>query len=103
MITSYHKTPIFKSNKYLNYIRSLQCVACDDKIYVVTAHHEAFGTKAMGKNLIPDSQSVPLCVRCHGMRHDIGYQSFWNEVNIDPKLIIINQLSVYLLDIERGR
>ena len=93
---SYYKQPIYKSKDYLNYIRSMDCVACDHTPFAITVHHESLGLKAMGKNLIPDSYTIPLCVRCHGIRHDIGYRTFWKKINLDPKLIIINNITGYL-------
>ena len=90
------KKPIFKSEDYLNYIRSIGCIACD-RLAPSTAHHETFGAKAIGKNLIPDSQAMPLCHNCHiERRHRSGYRTFWKAVNLDPKLIIINLLTDYL-------
>lgn len=100
---NYYKRPIFKSKAYLNYIRSLDCVGCDSKTYPVEAHHEGFGVKATGKNLIPDSYALPLCSACHvPKRHTLGYQTFWKAVNLDPKLIVINCLTDYLLMMDRA-
>jgi hypothetical protein len=97
-IQSYFKVQIFKSSDYLDYIRTLKCIACDSKHGIVEAHHESFGYKAMGKNLIPDSQTLPLCNYCHvPKRHTWGYHTFWDFVNVDPKMIVINQLTDYLL------
>jgi hypothetical protein len=100
--TSYQKQSIYKSEAYLTYIRSLDCVGCDDGVYEVNAHHEGFGIKAMGKNLIPDSQALPLCVKCHvPRRHTMGYRTFWKAVNLDPKLIVINCLTNYLILLDK--
>jgi len=98
MMNSYFKTRIFKSNSYLNYIRSLNCVACDDRSNTVEAHHEGFGVKAYGnKKYIPDSYALPLCCACHvPKRHAMGYHSFWKRVNLDPKLIVIHCLTKYI-------
>jgi hypothetical protein len=97
-IKSYFKTPTFKSEHYLNYIRSLDCVSCNNKLNPVEAHHEGLGIKAYGsKKSIPDSFSIPLCIECHvPKRHTWGYVTFWNKVNLDPKMIIIDNLTEYL-------
>jgi len=100
---SYFKQAIYKDEQYLKYIRSLHCICCDS-MREVAAHHESFGDKAMGKNLIPDTQTIPLCVNCHiPKRHTMGFKSFYGMINKDPKLIIIRNITEYMIRLQQKR
>ena len=97
---SYFKQIIYKDQKYLDYIRSLRCICCDS-VYQVEAHHESFGDKAIGKNMVPDTQTLPLCIECHiPKRHTMGYKSFYSWINKDPKLLIIRNITNYMIHLK---
>lgn len=56
------KTKAFKSDKYLDYIRSLPCLNCNKP---AEPHHlRELGDGGMGLKP-PDTQAVPLCRECH--------------------------------------
>jgi len=81
----------FRSKKYLDFIRSKNCLVCGNINTV--AHHEGLGRNAQGAKP-PDSHAVPLCNRCHQRRHDKGVQSFWG--GWDVKMEIIWLLGEYI-------
>jgi hypothetical protein len=62
----------------------------------VTAHHERFGISG-GMGIKPaDTQTLSLCLRCHGLRHQMGFDTFWQH--IDPKALCIELLGEYIVD-----
>jgi len=91
MIHPVPKPKIFRSKKYLDFIRRHPCLICGNPNTV--AHHESLGRNAMGSKP-PDSHAVPLCNECHQRRHAHGVQSFWG--GWDVKMYIIDLLSEYL-------
>jgi hypothetical protein len=101
MINTRFKQKCFKSQAYLSWIRKQPCAICESPMGI-EAHHESFGDKATGKNLIPDTQTIPLCYRHHEPdRHHYGYKTFWNErYNKDPKLLIIRYQTEYIKELE---
>ena len=85
---------MYRSDPYLSFIRTKPCLVCGNSETV--PHHEPL--KQAGKGIkAPDSQTIPLCAKCHHMRHQIG-ASFFESVDI--KMEIIRLLTKYLE--ERG-
>lgn len=76
------KQPRYRDRKYLNWVRTLNCIGCNavstpdypnDPDHV---NHLLHGIKA-GK--APDNQVVPLCRKCHTLRHQKGARWFFKE------------------------
>ncbi len=85
---------MYRSDPYLSFIRSKSCLVCGNPETV--PHHEPL--KQAGKGIkAPDSQTIPLCARCHHMRHQIGLSAL---DPMDIKMEIIRLLTKYLE--ERG-
>ena len=84
------KPKTFRSEGYLEFIRTHPCLECGDPKTV--AHHESLGQNMMGGKP-PDTHAVPLCVACHDMRHHIGAENFWSR---DVRMAIIQLLTEYL-------
>ena len=81
----------FRSDKYLDYIRSKPCLICGKDETV--AHHESLNRTGIGMKA-PDSHAVPLCVYCHHRCHANGISSFWGGYDVRQR--IIDLLSEYL-------
>jgi hypothetical protein len=82
---------IFRSEKYLRWIRKFPCVKCGKK---AEAHHEPLGKSGTGIKP-PDSQALPLCHRCHiYLLPAQGPETFWK--GYDVKMLIIEYLTLYL-------
>lgn len=89
----------YRSEKYLNYIRSLPCCVCG--FYQAEAHHVGFkGGKGMGTK-VDDTRCISLCHVCHMEGHNSGWDSFQTRHNIDIKAIQIIYLEGYIRIIEK--
>lgn len=84
----------YQSEAYKKFIRSKRCIVCDhnDKIH---AHHESFRQSGTGTKP-PDVWTLPLCWICHKSRHDKGFASFWQPVNMDIKLEMLRLINEFL-------
>lgn len=87
---------IYRSQKYLDFIRRQQCLKCAFGPSV--PHHEDLGEKPMADKA-PDSHSVPLCPPCHDLRHMQGPETFWTGINVEKA--IINLLTRYLSELRK--
>lgn len=88
------KNKPYRSEKYKAFIRTKRCLVCshNDKIQ---AHHESFGQSGMASKP-SDLWTVPLCWVCHRMRHDKGFKSFWEPLNVDIKLEMLKLINAYM-------
>ena len=79
-VTPDPKPQTMRSEKYKQFIRSMNCLACGCGPTV--CHHEPLhghGTACKG----PDNESVPLCMECHHERHLVGRETFYDRHGID--------------------
>jgi len=88
------KPKIFRSKKYLDFIRSKSCLICGNPETI--AHHEGLGQNMIGGKP-PDNLAVPLCVKHHLEYHVTG-PKFW--LGIDIKMEIIKLMTEYLKELE---
>ena len=74
----YPKEIPYRSEKYLDFIRSKPCLGCNT--IPSSAAHQDFGWNAMsGKP--PDIHALPLCHKCHiGIEHQKGDKFFWSQI-----------------------
>ena len=78
-----------KSDKHLDFIRSLPCVVCGNNISTEAAHVR-FGDRRAAKRPTgmgerpDDTWTVPLCGEHHREQHAMGEQRFWRLHGIDP-------------------
>jgi hypothetical protein len=81
-----------KSDKHLDFIRSLPCLLCGDPIHTQAAHLR-FADARVGKPISgmqiksDDWWCVPLCNTHHDKQHGRGERKFWEQFNIDPILV----------------
>ena len=79
---------------YLKWIKTRPCVMCG-AISPIDPHHESGIGNSGGMSLkCSDFFAVPLCPICHNYRHQFGYDSFWQ--GMDVKRIIIDLLIEYI-------
>jgi len=88
----YPKPKTYRSKKYLEFIRGLNCIVCGHPDTV--PHHEPLGHGGKGIKA-PDSQTLPMCTGCHMYRHQAGV-GYWDDMNVDPQMAIIKLLTEYL-------
>ena len=95
-MTVRQREPRQKSSRYLTFIRSLPCIACQRDPCGEAAHvrhnFDVGGERAFGKGEKPhDRRCVPLCGWCHrennDSQHHIGELAFWTQRNINPILL----------------
>lgn len=76
-----------QDKRYETWIRSLPCLVCNS--FGVDLHH-------MWHNRSCSYVGVPLCRGCHTRYHQIEWEEFERETNLDLKNEILTLLSVYL-------
>ena len=84
------KPKAYRSQKYLKFIRSRPCCVCARKS---VAHHEQVTGRGTGIKA-SDYETIPLCEKCHEMRHRVGKDTFWQGINTEK--LIIGYLIEYL-------
>lgn len=96
MVNPQPKVKIWRSPKYLRFIRSLPCCVCGG-LETEAAHQRIFGSAGTGIKP-PDSMAIPLCHNCHTMEHSMGAKSFWDSYAISTNRFweIIKCLTLYL-------
>ena len=78
------KTPTDKA--YRKRVEQLPCCKCGEPWKDRAAHHEQeIGHGSMGRKC-SDYRCIPLCDRCHKLRHNQGRYTFWGDK--DPEKII---------------
>ena len=79
------KTPKFRSEKHLKFVRSLPCMVC--ACMPSQAAHIRMFTDG-GTSLKPsDHYTVPLCHKCHQEQHRIGELAFWGGEDLIQRVI----------------
>mgnify|MGYP003656244147 CR=1 FL=1 len=78
---------MFKSEKYLRFVRSHACLVCGSD--GADAHHPRYSVtgslSGMGMKRCGDDLAVPLCRTDHTLCHTHGREiNFWIEYGIDP-------------------
>lgn len=83
-----------RSADYLAFVRSQPCCVCRT-LQDVAAHHEQEKGQGAKGSKADDTRAVPLCTRCHRLRHDKG-RSMWGVWGIDPEQVIARLKSEYI-------
>lgn len=91
------KQPRQKSDKHLDFIRSLPCLVCKDNTSTEAAHIRMscarVGKRPVGTGEKPDDAwTIPLCGKCHRIQHSMHEVRFWNAYDLDP---ILTALALY--------
>ena len=76
-----------KSPKYLNFIRSLPCVICNDPTTTDAAHVRCIASCGVGLKPPDEGFTLPLCGAHHREQHSRGERLWWDSKNLDPKEI----------------
>lgn len=89
------KTP--RDPKYLKFIRSKRCCITGR---LAEPHHESGLGDSGGMGLkCSDHFTLPLNRDMHRERDWLGYITFWEKYNKDPKRLIIDYLSEYIISL----
>ena len=99
-MTACPKIKNYRNPAYLKFIRSKPCINCGIGD-TAQAHHESFKQSGMGTKG-PDIWTLPLCAQCHGVRHQIGFESFWQSACLDIKLEMLKLINEFL-SLNKGR
>jgi hypothetical protein len=88
------RQPRQHSERHLDFIRGLPCVACQDDTSTEAAHVRfsslAAGKRQVGKGERPDDKwTVPLCGRHHRIQHQDNERAFWANHQIDPVFLAL--------------
>ena len=87
------KTP--RSPRYLNWIRSHNCVVTQTQTDIQAHHVRLFGDGGVG--LKPsDFRTVPLCAAQHAALHNMGEKSFWKANDIDIEMLVMIFMTQYI-------
>jgi hypothetical protein len=93
-----------RSEKYLDFIRSLPCCVCHNDIET-EACHVRFGDPGVGKPITgmgikPDDAgwTVPMCGGHHRDQHSMGERIFWDRQGLNPLLIGLALFRAWALD-----
>lgn len=93
-VTPDPKPETMRSEKYLDFIRSMPCIITGRQ---AEPHHEPLnghGTGIKG----PDNETLPLSREMHTKRHAYGRESFWAEYNIDWRYEVELYQKLYAAD-----
>jgi hypothetical protein len=91
------KKIIYRSTRYLQFIRQQKCIVCS------SCHSEPHHIQTAGKGIkCSDLLTVPLCRFHHTECHTIGRKTFQEKHNIDFKEEVIKYMKMYIEKLERG-
>lgn len=86
---------IWKSESYRKFISEKNCMVCDAP-GPNDPHHEDYQIFNSGMAMKPpDVQCVPLCRKCHDLRHKMGPKKFWGSINYMSEMI--NYITEYII------
>lgn len=85
----------FKSSNYLEYLSGKRCIITGNRR--TQAHHESIlpGFSGAQKKQC-DFTALPLSVRLHIQRHQMGKIKFWKAYKRDPAQLVIRLLEKYI-------
>lgn len=91
------KKTIYRSKRYMSFIRIQECVISGCKLKQCDPHH----TYTAGKSLkATDLCCIPLCRQHHHEIGSIGRESFENKYNVDISRELIKCLMKYICYME---
>ena len=79
-MTGMPKIKPFRSKKAIMLFRGLPCAVCGSR--ETTGHHEPLNGHGMASKG-PDDEQIPLCFKCHRLRHDAGRYTFYSLHGMD--------------------
>jgi hypothetical protein len=96
------KQPLFRSESYLAFVRTLDCANCGSS--ATTQAHHRIGHGRVSTMKTSDLESMPLCLQCHHLLHNIGWKQFeeTNQCQLRMSLETINiALSMGVIEVNR--
>lgn len=88
------KPKTYRSPQFLAFVRSLPCCVCGAS--AVPHHTETGGVGLKGDDL----SCVPLCHVCHTTVHQVGRDTFEDQLNVDIKRENVLVLRKYIEKLE---
>lgn len=85
------KKKIFRSNKYLDFVRSLPCYSCGAPN--AEAHHTETGGMGIKGH---DLSCIPLCRPCHSECHQLGRYTFMARRGVEFGIANRDTLRLYI-------
>lgn len=89
------KKSMYRSKKYMEFIRSLPCCASGSEWQVVSHHVRKNQGAGIGQKP-SDYRCIPLTHDIHMELHSVGEVSTYMKYSIDPVLEMVNNLKGYL-------
>lgn len=88
------RQPRERSDRHLDFIRSLPCAVCGNDVQTEAAHIRMgslrHGKRHTGMQEKPaDRWTVPLCGKHHREQHMMAEDVFWQTHHIDPLLLAL--------------
>lgn len=77
------RTSVYRNRAYLDWLRTLKCVACGREAECDPAH----GPSAAMRVKSGDDGAIPLCRSCHIKQHAIGWPEFDKRMQINREKI----------------
>ncbi len=101
MSVMYPKPERLESPPYRKYIRQHQCIVqkCWRK---PEAHHVVFDGQGRTSSKVADFQCVPCCKTHHQEYHQTSRERFERKYGLDLGRLIIEFLSLYIVQLEEG-
>ena len=83
------RRPRQHDEKYLKFVRTLNCVICGTNISIEAAHvrmaDRSVGKRSTGMGEKPDDKwTLPLCTTHHRRQHEGNEAQFWSDCEKDP-------------------
>lgn len=88
-------TTRWRSDKYLEFVRSRPCCVTGSEVDVVAHHVRCFGHGGVGLKP-PDWMCVPLTAVEHAKLHHVGEKSYWLAAGQDVVAALNMTMLVYL-------
>lgn len=95
------RQPREQDQAYLQWIRGLICLTCQDNTSVEAAHLRRADLRAdkqwTGMQTKPNDRPwvLPLCSKCHRLQHEIGEDRFYDHAMVDPTFMCLAISNVY--------
>jgi hypothetical protein len=99
------KANIVHSEKHRRFVASFPCVVCGNDTEVQCCHIRSIPKLGnVGKNIRDDFFTIPMCIKCHVLQHQIGELAFFYKFNINPVRVAMRLSTISPCDkINKGK
>lgn len=94
----FDKPKTFRSEQYLEFVRSLSCYVCGYTQGIEPHHAVTGGMGIKGSDL----HAIPLCKLHHLEYHQFGKETFWERHNLDKWKVISEIMGRYIKEKEKN-